>query len=306
MARLAMKQHGSEFALEGLAFRDTLVLGNGATVRVPAVMGVLNVTPDSFTDGGRYLDPEPALAHALAMEAAGADIIDVGGESTRPGAGAVPIDEELRRLLPVLERLHERLRVPFSIDTRKAPVAQAALGLGAAMVNDVSGLGFDPAMAATVAQARASLVLGHTRGTPDEMAAHADYADPVEEVRAELAASVARALAAGVPRGRIIVDPGFGFAKNGQHNLALLAHLPRICTLGYPVMVGLSGKRLGVGRAMQLPGHSLARNAAAQVMAVVMGAAIVRVHEPGPVTEALRVVCAVKNAAQAGTTDDRA
>lgn len=298
-----MKQHGSEFALEGLEFRDTLVLGNGATLRLPAVMGVLNVTPDSFTDGGRYLDPEPALAHALAMENAGADIIDVGGESTRPGAGAVPAGEELRRLLPVLERLRERLRVPFSIDTRKAPVALAALRLGAAMVNDVSGLGFDPAMAATVAQARASLVLGHTRGTPDGMASRAEYADPVEEVRAELAAAVAGALTAGVPRERIIVDPGFGFAKNGQHNLALLAHLPRICTLGYPVMVGLSGKRLGIGRAMQLPEHRLARNAAAQVMAVLMGAAIVRVHEPAPAAEALRVVRAIKTAAQMGTAE---
>jgi dihydropteroate synthase len=206
-------------------------LKDGRVIRFPAVMGVLNITPDSFSDGGRFLDPDRAVDHALAMEAAGATIIDIGGESTRPGASPVSVEEELDRVLPVIEALDGRLKSPISIDTRKAVVACAALDEGAAIVNDVSGLTFDPAMAQAVANAGAALIIMHMRGAPATMNRFARYRDVVAEVRAFLELQTGLALSAGVRRSRIIIDPGLGFAKNAGHNLELMGGLSELGAL---------------------------------------------------------------------------
>ena len=270
-----------------------LKLAGGRTIRFPAVMGILNVTPDSFRDGGRYLDAERAVAHGSEMAAEGADIIDVGGESTRPGAHPVETEEELRRVVPVIERLARRLTVPISIDTRKAAVARAALDAGAAIVNDVSALSFDPAMAAVVAKARAAVVLMHMRGVPETMAEMAAYRNVVAEVCRYLRQRVRVALAAGIQASRLIVDPGFGFAKRGEHNLALMRGLPRVAALGYPVLVGFSGKALRLGLKDATARERTARIAAAEVTAVMLGAAILRVHEPGPTAAALKVAASM-------------
>jgi len=270
-----------------------LRLGGGVTVRLPAVIGVLNVTPDSFSDWGRFLDRSRAVEHALAMAEAGADIIDIGGESTRPGAAAVPAEAERARVIPVIEELRARLRVPLSIDTRKSAVARAALEAGVAMVNDVSGLQFDPDMARVVAQADAALVIMHMRGTPEVMMRLARYRDPAGEVCRFLKAQAAVAEKAGVRRSRIVLDPGLGFAKTAAHNLELLASLPRICALGYPVAVGASrksfiGRIAGAGRQELLFG-----TAAVDAIAVARGASMVRVHEPGPARAVVRMAAAV-------------
>ncbi|MGH7935363.1 MAG: dihydropteroate synthase [Candidatus Binataceae bacterium] len=271
----------------------SLRLHGGAVIRFPAVMGVLNVTPDSFSDGGRFLDPARAIDHALAMEAAGAAIIDIGGESTRPGARGVDLEVELARVLPVIEVLAARLKAPISIDTRKAAVALAALERGAAIVNDISGLQHDAAMAAMVARARAGLVLMHMRGTPDVMMSLANYGDVVGEVCTFLRRQAATALAAGVARSRIIVDPGLGFAKNWRHNLILLSSLRRICALGYPVLIGASRKsfvrRIAGGSESEL----LFGTAAVNALAVAAGAAIIRVHDPGPAAAVVRMAAAI-------------
>jgi dihydropteroate synthase len=270
-----------------------LRLGGGVKVRLPAVMGVLNVTPDSFSDGGRFFDRARAVEQALALAEAGADIIDVGGESTRPGARAVACEVEIARVIPVIEELAKRLKVPLSIDTRKAAVASAALGAGAVMVNDVSGLGFDPEIARVAARAGAALVIMHMRGTPEVMMRLARYRDLVGEVCRFLRARAAFAEKAGVRRSRIILDPGLGFAKTRAHNLELLACLPRICALGYPVLVGASRKSFiraiaGAGREELLFG-----SAAIDAIAVAQGASIVRVHEPGPARAVVRMAAAV-------------
>lgn len=273
---------------------SVLRLCGGVNVRLPAVMGVLNVTPDSFSDGGRFLERAHAVEHAAAMAEAGADIIDVGGESTRPGASAVPCEVELARVIPVIEELSGKLRVPLSIDTRKAAVADAALKAGAVIVNDVSGLGFDPEIARVAARAGAGLVLMHMRGTPEVMTRLARYGDLVDEVCRFLRARAALAEKAGVRRFRIILDPGLGFAKTATHNVELLARLPRLCALGYPVLVGASRKRFvravaGAGREEVLFG-----SAAVDAIAVAQGASIVRVHEPGPARAVVRMAAAVR------------
>ncbi|MGH7837602.1 MAG: dihydropteroate synthase, partial [Candidatus Binataceae bacterium] len=207
-------------------------------IALPAVMGVLNVTPDSFSDGGCFLEPERALAQALTLEAEGAAIIDVGGESTRPvGAHAVPVEVELARVVPVLELLRRKLRIPVSIDTRKAEVARAALAHGAVMINDVSALSADAAMAPLAAQAGCAVVLMHMRGSPENHMRYARYRDVLEEVVRFLRARARFARAAGINPRRIIVDPGLGFAKIARHNLALLGGLSRLCGLGYPVLI---------------------------------------------------------------------
>ncbi|HUY18303.1 MAG TPA: dihydropteroate synthase [Candidatus Binataceae bacterium] len=273
-----------------------LKLADGRVIDFPAVMGILNVTPDSFRDGGRYLDRERAVDHAIEMAGQGADIIDVGGESTRPGAAAVPVDEELRRVIPVIAALAGRLRVPISVDTRKAAVARAALDAGAAIINDVSALEFDCEMASVAARARAAVVLMHMRGTPETMATMAEYRDLVAEVCRYLRGRVRAARAAGISAARLIVDPGFGFAKRGGHNLTLIRGLPRVAALGYPVLIGFSGKALGLGLGKAGEGERTARLAAAEAVAVMLGASILRVHDPGPTVAAIKVAASITGA----------
>ena len=262
-------------------------------------MGVLNVTPDSFSDGGKYLETDRAVAHALAMEAAGADIIDVGGESSRPiGAVEVPVEVELARVRPVLERLGQRLKVPISIDTRRAEVARVALELGAAIINDITALEHDPQMAPLAARTKCAVVLMHMRGGPANHIKFAHYGDVVREVVDYLDARARFALAAGVSRTRIILDPGLGFAKNAQHNLKLLAALPDLGALGYPVLVGASRKtfvsRLSVGTAAGAGERELEfGTAAANAIAIAAGASIVRVHDVGAGVAVVRMAAAI-------------
>ncbi len=270
-----------------------LRLKGGFIVRFPAVMGVLNVTPDSFSDGGRYLDARRAVEHALEMAEVGADIIDVGGESTRPGASEVPVEEEIARVVPVVEELSARLKVPISVDTRKSEVARAALRAGAVIVNDVSGLTHDSAIAPLVAKSGAALVIMHMRGTPESMMHLARYRDVVGEVCRFLRVQAARAERAGIRRSRIVLDPGLGFAKTPAHNLELLAAIPRICALGYPVLVGASRKSFVRKIAGARPEELSFGSAAVDAIAVALGASIVRTHEPGPARAAVRMAAAI-------------
>lgn len=257
-------------------------------------MGVLNVTPDSFSDGGKYLDPDRALEHALEMESAGADVIDVGGESSRPvGAVEVPAEVELARITPVLERLGKQLKVPISIDTRRAAVARIALGSGAAIINDITALEHDPAMAPLAAQTKCAVVLMHMRGGLANHIRFARYRDVVGDVADYLDARAHFAERAGIARSRIIVDPGLGFAKTAQHNLKLLAAMHQLCALGYPVLVGASRKTFvsriaGAGR-QELEFDSAAANA----LAIAAGASIVRVHDVGAGVAAMRMAAAI-------------
>jgi dihydropteroate synthase len=268
-------------------------LPNGQTLRLgerTLVMGILNVTPDSFADGGRHADPARAVDQALAMAAAGADLVDIGGESTRPGAEPVSASEELRRVEPVLRGLAGRLSIPISIDTYKAPVAEAALDLGAALVNDISALGYDPALPGVIVRRGAPVVLMHTRGRPADMHLAATYGDVVAEVGAELQARTDAARDAGVPSSAILLDPGIGFAKRPEHSGALLARLPELAALGYPLLVGASRKsflRRAIGDAP--PDRREWGTAAAVTAAVLAGAHIVRVHGVEAMVDVVRV-----------------
>jgi dihydropteroate synthase len=257
-------------------------------------MGVLNLTPDSFSDGGRYLEADRAVEHALAMEAAGADVIDVGGESTRPvGAVEIPVEVELARVTPVLERLGKQLKVPISIDTRRAGVARVALDSGAAIINDITALAHDCEMAPLAARTKCAVVLMHMRGGPTDHIKFARYRDVVREVVDYLDARARFAAASGVVRSRIVVDPGLGFAKTGQHNLKLLASLPELCALGYPVLVGASRKtfvsRIAGGSELELEFGT----AAANTLAIAAGASIVRVHDVGAGVAAAKMAAAI-------------
>jgi dihydropteroate synthase len=246
----------------------------------PSVMGILNVTPDSFWDGGRYLAPADALERARTMVLEGARIVDLGGESTRPGAAAVGLDEELRRVVPVLERL-AAAGIPVSIDTSKAEVARRALALGAVMINDVTALRADPDIAEAVAASEACLCLMHMRGVPATMQDDPRYEDVVSEVSAFLEERLAFAVRAGIPEGRICLDPGIGFGKTASHNLELLSRLDEIVALGRPVLVGASRKRFLariLGEQAAITG-SLAAGVAVAVLAFERGAAIFRVHD---------------------------
>ena len=246
----------------------------------PLVMGILNVTPDSFSDGNRFFSLEAAVARALEMERQGADIIDIGGESTRPNAPAVELAQELDRVLPVIEALAGKVSVPISVDTYKAGVARAACAAGAEIVNDVSGLFFDAEMAETVAQAGAGLVVMHTRGRPDRMQADTRYLDLVAEVKAYLEDSLALAEKAGIRAGRIVVDPGIGFGKSVEGNLELIRRVAELRTLGCPILVGTSRKSfIGAVTGQGEEGGRLFGTAATVAVAVVNGASIVRVHD---------------------------
>ncbi len=256
----------------------------------PAVMGIVNVTPDSFSDGGRFLDPGAAVAHGLALVAAGADVLDVGGESTRPGAEPVSEAEELRRVLPVVARLADEAGVPISIDTSKAAVAAAALEAGAAIVNDVAA-GDDPEMLPVVARAHAGVVLMHKMGEPRTMQDAPDYADVVAEVGDFLLDRIARAERAGIDRAAVCADPGFGFGKTAAHNMTLLTHLGELVErLDVPVAVGTSRKSflravLGEGDRLRDDG-----TLATVVWAIDHGARIVRVHDAAASADALRLL----------------
>ncbi|MGH7856654.1 MAG: dihydropteroate synthase, partial [Candidatus Binatia bacterium] len=258
-----------------------------------ALMGVLNTTPDSFSDGGRYHSLEAAVGRAREMVDEGADLIDVGGESTRPGASEVSVDEEIRRTAPVIERIGA-LGVPVSIDTRKATVAKAALDAGAVMVNDVSGGTFDPAMPPLAADRRVPVVLMHTRGTPQTMDSLASYGDVVAEVRSELAERVAAARHAGVEENRILLDPGLGFAKTPEQSLELLRRIDELHQDGFPLVVGPSRKRF-VGHVLGTEVEDrLEGTLAAVAWCAAHGVAVVRVHDVRAVrrvvdmTEAIR------------------
>ena len=259
------------------------------------VMGVLNVTPDSFSDGGEWLDPGAAVAHGRRMAADGADLVDVGGESTRPGAQRSSVDEELRRVLPVVRELAAD-GIVVSIDTMRADVAEQALDAGARVINDVSGGRADPRMFAVAAAADVPYILMHWRRHSASMDDAASYGDVVAEVRDELAPQVEAALAAGVARERLAIDPGLGFAKRAEHNWALLKRLPELFTLGFPVLVGASRKRfLGalLGTGPEQPRPAAERDdatVAITTLAAAAGAWCVRVHDVRPNADAVRVV----------------
>lgn len=260
----------------------------------PLVMGIVNVTPDSFSDGGRHDSTAAAVAHARQLIADGADLLDIGGESTRPGAAYVPEDEEIARVLPVLQALAP-LGVPLSLDTRKPAVMQAALAAGVVdLLNDICALEGEGALA-LLAQSQAAVCLMHMQGEPQTMQAQPHYDDVVAEVSSYLAARRDAALAAGIARGRIVLDPGFGFGKNLEHNAALFKALPQtIAALGCPQLIGVSRKRmLGdiTGRAV---GERVAASVAAALLAVQAGAAIVRVHDVKETVDALKVLRALQ------------
>ncbi len=260
------------------------------------VMGVVNVTPDSFSDGGRFLDPEAAIAHARALLAEGADLLDLGAESTRPGAAPVPAAAQLARLTTVVETLVRESDATLSIDTSDPTVAAHLLDLGARVVNDVSALG-DPRMAAVVAARGAGLVLMHMRGTPTTMQAAPRYDDVAREVRDFLAARQAMAVAAGIPAERIALDPGIGFGKTLRHNLELLARLPELAALGRPVLVGVSRKSFLGSLLDDAPvDQRLAGGLAAAAIAVQLGARIIRTHDVRETVRAVRVATAIADA----------
>lgn len=269
------------------------IRGRVLAVERPLVMGILNLTPDSFSDGGELEDLPAALARAEALVDEGADILDVGGESTRPGAGEVPEDREKARILPFLREAARRLRVPLSVDTRKAGVARAALEAGAHVVNDVSGLTHDPRMAAVVADAGAGVVVMHMRGDPATMASRARYGDVTGEVLEELRASLELAGRADIPPESVVLDPGIGFAKTAEQSLTLLRELGRLAILGRPLLVGPSRKSF-LGRILELPpARRVEGTVAACVVAYLHGARIFRVHDVQPVVRALRVAEAI-------------
>lgn len=248
------------------------------------IMGVLNVTPDSFSDGGKFFDVKRAVAHALAMQRDGADILDIGAESTRPGSLPIPAAEELRRLLPVLAALRGKLEIPISVDTQKSSVAEIAIGAGAEIINDISGLKSDPRIAAVAARHRVPLILMHIRGVPHTMQKKSFAKDVIKDVVSGLRASVAAARRAGVVKNRIILDPGIGFGKSFSQNYELIAKLAEIAKLGYPLLVGTSRKGF-LGTTLARNGKSapaeerIWATAATVTASILNGAHIVRVHD---------------------------
>ena len=294
----SMRDIGSEIQ-EGIerfeTRRFTIDLGSGKLVagERTLVMGIVNVSPDSFYDGGRYDSSEKAVEQGLKLVDEGADILDIGGESTRPGADPVAPEEEKRRILPVIEALSSRCGVPLSVDTYKAEVAGEAIEAGARIVNDISGLRFDPAMASTVAEAEAALIVMHIQGEPRTMQSSPKYENLMGEIMGELDESLGRASEAGILPGRLMVDPGIGFGKKHEHNFQLLRRLGELRTFGVPIVVGPSRKSF-IGAVSDVPPEKrLEGTIAASVMAAAAGAHIVRVHDAGPVRRALEVADAV-------------
>ncbi len=259
----------------------------------PLVMGIVNVTPDSFSDGGRFASTRQAIQHALALVEQGADILDIGGESTRPNAQPVPLEEELQRVIPVLEGLQGQVNIPLSIDTYKPQVMQAALAAGASVVNDVRALQ-EPGALEVVTSSDAGVCLMHMRGSPQTMQNDPVYDDVVVEVCDFLAARGQALRNAGVAVERIVIDPGFGFGKRTVHNLALLRELPKLCELGYPVLAGLSRKSVLGQVAGSDVSDRLPASLAAAVIAAMKGAKILRVHDVKATVDALKVLQAVE------------
>ena len=258
------------------------------------VMGVLNVTPDSFGDGGLHLDPGRAVAHAEAMIADGADIIDVGGESTRPGAAALDAELEWQRIGRVLADLRARTTIPISVDTYKSAVAARAIDAGADIVNDISGLTYDADLPAVIASSRAAVVLMHMRGRSADMYAHAHYGDVMRDIATELGTRLEAAERAGISRERTIVDPGLGFAKRAPHSLEALRRLPELAALGRPILSGPSRKSfLSVGAGDRPPSDRLWATASAVALSVILGAHIVRVHDVGEMVQVVRTADAI-------------
>ncbi len=246
----------------------------------PLIMGILNVTPDSFSDGGHFLDLAKAIDHALALEACGADLIDIGGESTRPGALSVSLEEEKRRVLPVIRALAKRIRIPLSVDTRKSEVAREAVAEGAAIINDVSGLSYDREMLAVAAKGQTGLVLMHAKGTPETMQNTPSYQDVVDEIYEFMRQSLSQTDEAKISRDRIAIDPGIGFGKTTAHNLTIIHKLKRLTDLGVPVLFGPSRKSF-IGELLGglPPGERTEGTAAAVAIATMEGARIFRVHD---------------------------
>ena len=259
----------------------------------PQVMGIVNVTPDSFSDGGAHDTTDAAVAHALRLVEEGTDLLDIGGESTRPGAAEVEVEEELRRVVPVIERLAAQVAVPISIDTSKPEVMRAAVQAGVGVINDVYGLRREGALDAAAALG-VPVVLMHMQGEPRSMQAAPQYDDVVGEVHRFLAERIFAAEMAGIPKQRIVVDPGFGFGKDTAHNLQLLAQFERFAELGVPVLAGLSRKRsIGELTGRDVPADRVAGSVAAHLIAAQRGAAIVRVHDVAATVDALKVWNAV-------------
>ena len=275
---------------------ERLAIRGGTTLPLQErvhVMGVVNVTPDSFSDGGHYLQSEAAIRQAMVLVEQGADILDVGAESSRPGAEPVEEAEELRRLLPVVRELAKRTSVPISVDTTKAAVAERALDLGASLINDISALQFDPRMAQVVARSGAGVVLMHMQGTPKTMQQRPFYANVVDEVHAFLSDRLYAATQAGIQREMILIDPGIGFGKNIEHNLKLLAHLEKFLPLGRPILAGVSRKGF-IGTILDRPVDGrLMGTAAAVAVAIMKGVRMVRVHDVAPILDVIKMVEAI-------------
>lgn len=277
-----------------LPHRPALALGDRTLV-----MGVLNITPDSFSDGGQSLDPGRAIDRALALEADGADILDLGGESTRPGAEPVGAAEEWRRIQPVLEGLSAQLRIPISVDTYRAETAERALAAGAVIVNDISGLEYDARLGTVIAASGAAVVLMHTRGRSREMYLEAHYDDVVPEVARELGERIEHAIDVGIARDRIVIDPGFGFAKKAAHSMTALGRLDEFAALQRPILSGPSRKSFLTAATGPLPPHKRDWATAAAVTASVLaGAHIVRVHRVPEMVHVVRVADAIRAASE--------
>ena len=269
------------------------------------IMAVLNVTPDSFSDGGRYMEPDRAFARAIELEEQGADIIDIGAESTRPGAERVSEAEELRRLVPVLKRLRGKLAVPISVDTYKSAVAEKALEHGAEIINDPSGLTFDAQLARVTASHNAALIINHMRGTPETWAKLPPLKDVIGAIRHDLDAAVHRAVRAGVERTRIVIDPGLGFGKRREQNAEILARLDEFATLEFPILVGPSRKSFLPQSAEALSDSLLRCATAAAVTAAILGGAhMVRVHDVAEMKPVVEVADQILS--YAGTSDNSA
>jgi dihydropteroate synthase len=284
----------SSFIVHRSSFRFQLPRGRKLIIeRSPAVMGIINVTPDSFSDGGTFVDPQKAIEAALQMEADGAALIDIGGESTRPGAEPIAAQTEIDRVLPVIEGIRRSSDIPISIDTRKGAVAHEAIAAGADIVNDVSALRYSAGLGAIVARAGVPVILMHMRGEPATMQQHAQYDDVVAEVGRELMGFVDDAIAAGIDRAQILVDPGIGFAKTAEHNLELLAHAAELTKIA-PLVIGASRKKfIGTLTGRDAGADRIAGSLAAVAAAHRAGAALVRVHDVRATVDFLKVLDAI-------------
>ena len=271
----------------------------GLTFDAPRIMGILNVTPDSFSDGGDFIAPDAAVAHARKMVAAGADMIDIGGESTRPSADFVPVDEEIRRTAPVIKAIRAELTTPISIDTRKAPVAKAALDAGANLINDVAAFTHDPVLAEVAAQSGAPVCLMHAQGDPKTMQDNPDYSNALLDVYDFLSERIDAAVSAGIPRNRIMIDPGIGFGKTTEHCLILLRDISLFHTLGCPILLGASRKTfIGVISGAKSAKDRVSGSISVALNAIGQGVQVVRVHDIEATRQATSLQTAIREQTQ--------